>query len=251
MLVVLFPAMLAAQTNCDEGSAPLNRAQPQGIAPQEVMQRFAAKEAAFKQARENYTYTRDVTVQTLNGSAVDGEFREVADIRYDNKGNRAERVTFAPPSSLSRASLSKQDYDEIRNAMPFVLTTEALPQYRVLYAGTQHIDEIDVYVFDVAPEKMEGGKRYFQGRIWVDDRDFQIVKTCGKSVPDARGANHESLSPTFVTYREQIDGQYMFPIYMRADDTLHFSSGDIRIRVIVKYTSYKRLSPKSARPRQQ
>src|SRR5258708_13317992 len=91
LLVVLFPAMLAAQTNCDEGSAPLNRAQPQGIAPQEVMQRFAAKEAAFKQARENYTYTRDVTVQTLNASPVAAEFLAVSTIPSDNKRNRTQR----------------------------------------------------------------------------------------------------------------------------------------------------------------
>jgi hypothetical protein len=251
LLLLLFPAVLAAQTNCEEGSEPLNTSQPQGTTPQNIIQKFAAKEAIFKQARENYTYTRDVTVQTLNGSAVDGEFREVADILYDDKGNRVESVTFAPPSSLNRVSLSKQDYDDIRNGMPFVLTTEDLPQYNVLYAGTQHLDEIDAYVFDVAPKKMENGKRYFRGRVWVDNQDVQIVKTCGKSVPDAREKNRESLSPTSVTYREQIDGQYWFPTYSRGDDTLHFGSGDVHIREIVKYTKYRRLAPKSGRHPQQ
>lgn len=246
-VLLLSPAGLAAQTSCEEGSAALNNAQPQGITPQNIVQKLAAKETVFKQAHDNYTYTRDVTVQTLSGPTVDGEFREVADIRHDDKGNHVESVTLAPPSSLSRITLSKQDYDNIRNGMAFALTAEDLPQYNVSYAGTQHLDDIDVYVFDVAPKRMETGKRYFRGRVWADDRDLQIVKTCGKSVPDLREKGHESLSPTFVTYREQIDGRYMFPTYSRADETLHFSSGDVHIREIVKYTKYKRFDPKSDR----
>lgn len=245
LLTLLSPPVLAAQTNCEDGAAPLNRAQPQGITPQEIIQTFAAKEAIFKQARDNYTYARDVTVQTLSGSAVDGEFREVAEITYDNKGNRVETVTFAPMSTLSRVTMTKQDFDDIRNRMIFVLNTEDLPQYNVLYAGIQHLDEIDAYIFDVAPKKMENGRRYFQGRVWVDDHDLQIVKTCGKSVPEGRENNHESFSATFVTYREQIDGQYWFPTYARADDTLHFTSGDVHIREIVKYTKYKRFGSRT------
>ena len=53
------------------------------------------------------------------------------------------------------------------------------------------------YVFDIAPKKIEGKKRYFQGRVWVDDHDFQIVKTYGKTVPDIRknhGRRRESVS---------------------------------------------------------
>jgi hypothetical protein len=246
-LVLLSPTVLGAQTNCEEGSGALNKAQPQGTTPQEIIQKFAAKESVFKQARESYTYIRDVTIQTLNGPNVDGEFREVADVTFDDKGSRVESVTFGPLSTLNRVSLSKEDYDDIRNVMPFVLTTEDLPQYNVLYAGTQHVDEIDTYVFEVAPKKKEKDRRYFQGRVWVDNRDFQIVKTCGKSVPDAREKNHENLTPRFVTYREQIDGQYWFPTYIRADDTLHFRKGDVHIREIIKYTKYKRFGS-SPRP---
>jgi hypothetical protein len=92
---------------------------------------------------------------------------------------------------------------------------------------------------------MEKDKRYFQGRIWVDNQDFQIVKTCGKSVPDIRKKNNENLTPKFVTYREQIDGQYWFPTYTRADDVLHFTGNDVRIREIIKYTNYKRFGSKT------
>ncbi len=245
---LLLPSVLFADTNCDDGASPLNSAPPSGITPEEIIQKFAAKEAIFKEARNNYTYTQDITVQTLEGNTVDGEFRRVEDITYDDKGNRIEYVTFAPQPSLTRIIMTKEDEDDFRNRLPFVLTTQDLPQYNVLYAGQQHVDEIDTFVFDLAPKQIEKGKRYFQGRIWVDNHDFQIVKTCGRNVPDTHAKKRneqENLTPKFVTYREQIDGQYWFPTYTRADDMLHFSNGDIHVREIIKYTRYKRFGSKT------
>lgn len=247
-LAALFPAALFADTSCDEGSGPLNSAQPRGISPEEIIQRFAAKEAIFKEARNNYTYTQDITVQTLEGNTVDGEYRQVWDITYDDKGNRLENVTFAPQDSLTRIQMTKEDFDDFRTRLPFVLTTQEIPIYSVLYAGQQHVDEIDTYVFDLAPKQMEKGRRYFQGRIWVDNHDFQIVKTCGRNVPDVHAhkrGQQENLTPKFVTYREQIDGQYWFPTYTRADDELPFAAGPVHVREIIKYTRYKRFGSKT------
>jgi hypothetical protein len=136
--------------------------------------------------------------------------------------------------------MSPQDFQDIRHLLPFVLATDEIPQYQILYVGQQQEDELHCYVFDIAPKVIEKNKRYFQGRIWVDDRDLQIVKTKGKTVPDIRKKNEENLFPTFTTWREQIDGRYWFPTFTRADDTLHFSNQDVHIREIVKYTSYKR-----------
>jgi hypothetical protein len=60
-------------------------------------------------------------------------------------------------------------------------------------------------------------------------------------VPDIRKKKgQENLFPKFTTWREQIDGKYWFPTYTKADDELHFSSGDVHIREVVKYTDYKR-----------
>jgi hypothetical protein len=243
----LVPLASVAQTNCEAGNGPLNTAPPQSITAQQVIQKFASQEGVFKDARNNYTYTQEVIVQTLDGNTVDGEFRETTDILYDDQGRRVEKVTYAPQNTLTRIGITKEDYDDFRNRLPFVLTTQDLGQYNILYAGQQRVDELDTYVFDVAPRKYDkdGGPRFFQGRIWVDNRDFQIVKTCGKNVPDIHKKNAENLSPKFVTYREQVDGQYWFPTYTRADDDLHFRGGDVRVREIVKYTNYKRFGVKT------
>ena len=244
--LLLAPAALRADTNCDAGAGPLNPAQPTGITTQEIIQQFAAKEELFREARNNYTYTQDITLQTLDGTTVDGEFRLVQDITYNDKGERIENVTFAPQSTLTRITLSRDDFDDIRRLMAFLLTTSELPKYNLLYVGQQQVDEVQTYVFDIAPKTIEKGQRYFQGRIWVDQRDKMIVKNCGKTVPETIANNskkknvQENLTPKFVTYREQIDGEFWFPTYIRADDTLHFRMQDVQIREVIKLTNYKR-----------
>jgi hypothetical protein len=247
LFVCLLPLSLTAETNCEAGNGRLNPAQPQSISAQDMIQKFASKEGVFKDARNHYTYTQDITVQTLDGDTVSGEFRETTDVLYDDQGRRIEKVTYAPQNTLKGISITKEDYDDFRNRLPFVLTSQDLGEYNILYAGQQRVDELDTYVFDIAPKKVDknGGPRFFQGRIWVDNQDFQIVKTCGKNVPDIHKKNNENLTPKFVTYREQVDGKYWFPTYTRADDVLHFSSGDVQIREIVKYTNYKRFGVKT------
>ena len=180
-----------------------------------------------------------------------GEYKEVFDVLFDTNGKRMENVVYAPQSNLGNTSVSmdQSDFDDIRNRLPFVLTSDEVGEYDVLYVGQQQEDDLHCYVFDIAPKQIVGKKRYFQGRIWVDDRDFQIVKTYGKTVPQVYDRKHngknERLYPTFTTWREQIDKVYWFPTYTKADDTLHFTSGDAHIIEIVKYKDYKRFGSKT------
>jgi len=249
IIFAIFALALALPSLAQEGQ--LNSAEPQGISVDEIIRRFAAKEKEFKTARDNYTYRQDVKVQTLDGDTVDGEYHQVVDVTFDDKGRRQERVMFAPQSTLQRVGMTREDIDDIQHRLPFVLTSDEIAEYQIMYAGQQQEDELHCYVFDVAPKHIEGSKRYFQGRIWVDDHDFQIVKTHGKTVPDIRNGKpvemnskkrggQENLFPAFTTWREQIDGKYWFPTYTKADDDLHFTGGDVHIREIVKYTNYKR-----------
>lgn len=235
------------------GEGELRLEQPKGITVQEVIQRFAAKEKQFKEAREKYTWQQSIKVQTLDGNTVDGEFQQVSNILFDDKGRRIEQVVFAPQNTLTRIGMTKEDFDDIQKRLPFVLTSDEIAQYDINYVGQQQEDELNTYVFDVRPKQIEKGQRYFQGRIWVDDHDFQIVKTYGKNVPDLVNgkpvseesrkkskSGEENLFPNFTTWRELIDGKYWFPTYTKVDDVLHFSMGDVHTRQIVKYTNYKR-----------
>lgn len=239
--VCLFGA-LALNVAAQEGQLDLTP--PKGTTPEAIIERFAAKETEFREARDQYTYKQTVKVQTIDGDTVTGEYQEVFNVVFDDKGRRLENVTFAPQSTLEKISVSPEDISDIRHRLPFVLTSDEIPEYQILYVGQQQEDELHTYVFDIAPKQIEKGKRYFQGRIWVDDRDFQIVKTFGKPVPDIRSKNNENLFPKFTTWREQIDGKYWFPTYTKADDTLHFQTGDVHIREVVKYENYQRFGSK-------
>ena len=246
LLLSLFPLALifpSATALAQEG--PLDKSEPKGTTPDDIIKRFAAKEKEFKEARDQYTYRQDVKVMTLDGDTVDGTYQQVFDVAFDDKGHKVKNVVFAPQPTLQRIAMTEEDIDDIENRLPFVLTSDEIGEYDILYVGQQKEDELNTYVFDIAPKQIVGKKRYFQGRIWVDDHDFQIVKTFGKTVPDIRKKKgNENLFPKFTTWREQIDGKYWFPTYTRAEDTLKFSLGDVKIREIVKYANYKRFGSK-------
>jgi len=216
----------------EAGKADLSEAQIQ-----DIIAKFAAKETDFARARENYTYRQTARVQEVDaGGAPEGRWEMVVDVIFSPEGKRTERVVRAPVQTLRNIQLTPEDEQDLRNVQPFVLTSTEIPKYEIRYLGKQNADEIPCFVFAVKPKKMEKGQRYFQGEIWVDDRDLQIVKSYGRGVGIV-GKNN--MFPKFETYREQIDGKYWFPTYTRADDVLNFEQGPQRIRMLVKYENYK------------
>ncbi len=228
-------------------AACLPLAAADNVNPDEIIRKFAAKEAEFAQARNNYTYRQSVKLQELDpgGNPTGGQWELVEDILFSLEGKRIEKVVYAPVQNLQNIILTPEDEQDLRNVQPFVLTTAEIPDYDVKYLGREKVDEIGCYTFSVKPRKMVQGKRYFEGEVWVDDRDLQIVKTYGKGVGVIRKSSDNQF-PKFETYREQVDGKYWFPTYTRADDTLHFKNGESqRIRMVVKYQDYKRYEGKS------
>jgi hypothetical protein len=245
----VFTLVLQAQTDCAEGNGVLNTAPPKDMTVQELIQKFTAEETKVREARAHYTFTQDVMVQTLSGTNVDGQFHEVTTISYDDRGKRQENVTYAEVPTLRGIQLTAEDTDDIRVFMPWILTSDEAAQYNLTYLGQQHVDDLDTYVFRVEPKKEEKNRRYFQGRVWVDNHDLQVVKLCGKSVPEIipkKKKQPQDLRPTFVTWRQVVDGNW-FPAYSRIDDTLNFRAGSVHVREIVKFTGYKRSASAAAK----
>jgi len=229
----------------DSGFGPMDISEP-AMKPEEIIRQFTAKESEFQRALNRYTYRRVARVQTIDDdNKVDGEYYEVDDVIFDPTGGRTEKVVFAPENTLQRVSMSPSDLQDIQHGYPFVLTAEDIGQYDVKYVGKQKVDEVDCYVFDVGPKIIEKKKRYLLGRIWVDTTDLQIVVTNGRMVPDDTRKNNEDLHPPFMTWRQQVDGHYWFPVYTRGEGILHFSGGsgymaqDVHMRDTIKYTDYK------------
>ncbi len=230
------------------GFGPLDAAQPAGISVPQIIERMGAREAAFEHARDQYTFRQTVKMDTINddNNRPDGEWQEVTDVTYDNGGHRVEHVVFAPGNTIERVIITANDLNDIKDRLPFILTTAQLPEYNLTYLGTQRVDTLDTYVLDVAPKELVKGHRYFQGKVWVDKQDLEIVMVNGLNVPQDTRPSHADLSPPFTTYYQQVDGKYWFPTYTRAEGVLHFppQSGalaqDVHMRATVKYTDYKR-----------
>ena len=245
LLALALAAPLAACAQ--SGFGPLDPAPPKNLSIDEIIKKFGERESEFKQARDSYTFRQSVKVDTIDedSNKVDGEYQQVTDIVFDKDGKREEHVVFAPQNTLERVIMTPADFDEIEHRLPFILTTEDLPHYDVTYLGRQKVDDLDTYVFQAGPKVLEKNKHYFQGKVWVDQQDLQIVLINGKTVPQDTRPGKEDLQPPFTTYYEQVDGKYWFPTYTKAEGELHFAATrnglgeDIHMRSVVKFTDYK------------
>jgi TonB family protein len=226
----------AAGQPVNSGSAALTPAQIDTI-----VRTFTAKETEFRRALNSYAFKRDALLQQLGmGGQVTGEYHRVSDFTFDDAGNRFEKINFFPMPSLPSGTVTPEDLEDLGGVNPFALEAAKINQYNFKYVGKERIDELDLYVFDVAPKIAPDAKktkeRFFVGRIWVDDHDLQLVKSKGKGIPETKN----NKFPIVETYREQVDGKYWFPTYSYADDDLIFDNGsNLHIRMRVKYTDYK------------
>lgn len=214
---------------------------PAPVNVEQIIRAFTAKETAFRQALNLYVFKRDAVIQTIGmGGQVTGEYHRISYFTFDDSGTRFEKIVFFPISTL-QAEMKAEDLEDLGGVSAFALEANKINQYNFTYVGKERIDELDLYVFDVTPKITLDPKkikdRFFRGRIWVDDKDLQIVKSRGKGVPEAK----DNKFPIVETYREQIDGRFWFPTYAYSDDELVFDNGQVlHLRIQVKYTEYKR-----------
>ena len=209
-----------------------------------IIKSFTQKETEFAAARENYTYRQ--TSKIAETDPPGGSYEIVEEVSFDSRNRRTSHVTHAPVTSLVNITMTGEDEQDMRNVMPFVMTNDTLNDYNVKYLRREKVDEIPCYVFSVQPKVLtKDRKRYFDGEIWVDDQDLQIVKTFGRATGHLRRGEDQQF-PKFETYREQIDGKYWFPTYTYADDTLNFKNGPSqRIKETIKYDHYKKFEFKT------
>jgi hypothetical protein len=247
--LVLFTALpLLAQQAASSGFGALDPTPPEGTTVAQIIERMGKQESAFATARADYTFRQEVKFDTISDDTgrPDGEYHQITDISYDPDGKREEHVVFAPQNTIERVIMTENDMKDIENKLPFVLTAPELPLYDISYLGKQRVDELDTYVFDVKPKRFEKKQRYFQGKVWVDQQDNEIVLINGMTVPQDVRPGHEDLSPPYTTYYQQIDDKYWFPTYTKAEGTLHFAaqhealSQEVKVRTVVHYTDYKR-----------
>ena len=206
-----------------------------------IVKNFTSKEGEFRDSLKDYVFNRNAVIQTVGmGGQITGEYRRDSFMTFSAGGERFEKILFAPISTLTEINVTPADLEDLGGVNPFALEPTVVHLYNFTYVGKEKIDELDLHVFDVAPKVMPDPKktkqRFFMGRVWVDDRDLQIVKSKGKAIPEDK----DNKYPVVETWRENIDGKYWFPAYSSANDELVFGSGQVvRIRMRVRYTDYR------------
>ena len=250
---LLYASAKIRPANSNDSAGPneasAQKAGPQ-LPPEEIINRFTKKETELREIWKEYAYTQESKLQAIGpANTISGEFYQVSEFVFNDAGARIERIIKAPPQTLSQAGLemTAEDKNAFINLQPFALTSDDLPNYFVSYVGKEKVDELNTLVFDVIPKVMSNKKeldklrkqriegKFFQGKIWVDDQDLQIVKTAGKIVPEFK-----YRFPKFETYRENIDEKFWFPTYTFGDDVLEFDTGPIHVRMVVRYKDYRR-----------
>jgi hypothetical protein len=206
------------------------------LTPDEIIRAFSAKETEFYEAWMQYTYHQDAEVRVLavNGIQKHEAMRTISEIVFKDDGTRDIQVV-RRAGGLNSVVYTMQDEEVINNLQPFALTEKELPLYDLAYVGKEKVDELNCYVFSVKPKIMKSGKMYFEGRIWVDDHDLQIVRTVGKPVPQKK----DNQFPEFETIRQMIDKKYWFPVWTHAESKLHFRTDTVHIEETVTYGDYK------------
>jgi hypothetical protein len=224
----------------------LRAQEPASSPPDDLIRRVAARETENEAARNDYTYRQTVTVEDLDPhGAREGEYREVRDIVFSPAMVRSEQVVEKPRNTLKRLQMTEEDFRDIREIQPLLITRESLFMYESKFKGEEPMDGIDCWILQVRPRQILQGQRLFDGMIWVDKTDYSIIRTEGQAVPQIRTMKTENLFPHFTTLRQKFDGKFWFPVKTYADDTLYFRNGPQRVRMIIRYAEYKRFKAES------
>ncbi len=244
LAALLLTGYSPAQTRSQPASqSTANNASKGDLTPEQIIQKLAAKEEEFYQAWRQYAYLQSANIRVLS---VDGAPQKegmtlVYEVVFNDDGSRELKLVRSY-GTLRTIHFTEEDKEVIQNINPFALTTSELPLYNLKYEGKEKADELDCYVFSVSPKSTRGRRLYFKGKIWVDDRDLQVVKTVGMAVPQTK----DNQFPEFETIRQMIDNKYWFPVWTHADSKLKFPPEQIvRIEETITYGDYKRFRSKA------
>ncbi len=205
-----------------------------------IVKTFTENEKKFRSALTEYVFNRNATIQTIGmGGQITGVYHRESFMALKPSGERIEKITNFPMSTITEVQVSNTDIEDLGGVNAFALEPGSVPLYNFNFIGKDKIDDLNLYVFDVAPKVMPNPKsktRFFLGRIWVDDRDLMIVKSKGKGIPEDKNAKY----PVVETWRENVEGKYWFPAYASSDDELVFENGrSVKMKVRIKYSDYK------------
>lgn len=186
-------------------------------------------------------YLQKVLIEEMSskGSKA-GEYKEHREVIFSPAGERSEKVVGRPVQALARLILTEEDFRDLREIQPLLLTKDRLWLYTTTYRGEETVQQTPCWVLEVKPRQILDGQRLFQGLMWISQSDFSVVQSEGQAVPEILGTKKENLFPRFRTIRRRMPDGFWFPVLTVADDTLPFRNGPLRLRMRVEYANYQK-----------
>lgn len=208
--------------------------------PPDLAKRVAHRESQTAAERAQYAYTQSFRLQELDTRGTQtGEYHETREVIFSPSGDRTERFKGEPVSRLKNLILTPEDFADIRDIQPFVMTEDRLWNYQIEYKGEEPVETRVCWVLSIRPRQILSGQRLFDGLLWISQDDFSVIKSEGQAVPQIVTMKQENLFPRFTTTRKPVNG-FWFPAVTTADDTLYFRAGPIREKLVIHYDDYKR-----------
>lgn len=207
--------------------------------PQAIVDSFLQTESRLREALKQHTFKRDVVLQTIDHNGqVTGEYVRNSEFLFNDSGNRIERVTYHPPSTIREMRITKEDIQDLAGAQLLGVDIAESAKYHFNYRGEELLDGQRVYLLTVEPAVKPNPhrmrERYFRGSVWIDATTFQILKVRGIVEPQGK-----QRFPLFETWRTSAGATFAFPSRTEADDVLHFPNRNVNYRIRVRYYDYK------------
>jgi hypothetical protein len=236
MLTRLFLALFIALTLFSRSGAQ------EKFAADTVLAGFVAAESRARQVLNQYTFKRDVLLQTVGvDGQITGEYLRNSQFLFDDRGNRIERVLFHPPSTIREMRITKEDIQDLAGAQLLGVDIFEAGKYQLSFLGETRVESRPAWVIEVRPSQTPNPhrmrERFFVGTVWTDRSTFQVIKVQGTVEPQGK-----QRFPRFETHREILNDSVFFPSRTQADDVLSFPERDVHYRITVRYYDYRRFA---------
>jgi hypothetical protein len=215
----------------------------------EIVRHFAEKEEEYATAHALYRYQLSVKIQEIGeGSRVVGEFEQVADVDFGPGGRRRARLQGNPRSDLRHLGVTRVELTDLEFVPLFILAPEEIPDYDITFLSRERLDEVNTYVFRLAPRGVPRlPERFFEGIVWVDADKLDIVRALGRVLPAQDQGALNGYFRRLEIFREPVD-DYLFPTYIRADDVISAGPSPTRARLILRFNQHEKVRESAPAP---
>jgi len=219
---------------------------PQGKQPdrplEDILRHAAEKEAEYAGAHALYRYRLSVRVQEFSQDGrLLGEFEQTGDVDFDASGRRRLRLTENPYLDLVQLQLARVELDDLDFIPLFIFKPEQLADYDFTFVTAERVDEVDTYLIRVEPRRAaRPGERFFEGLIWIDAHKLDVVRAFGRLKPPRTANAFKGLFQRVEVFRQPV-GDFLFPIFVRADDVLVTRPDTVRTRLVVRFSNHERV----------